>query len=114
MNCEHGDHHLHDEGMVADNGECPGLRPEPGDFHPDDELIAEERVERHAEQERNLDHAYAADATFRVQRWAIYGDLVEVPDAEDLAALQRVGLAAEEVIWWLPARAEDVADGRAR
>jgi hypothetical protein len=82
-------------------------------FHPDDELTAEERAERIAEQELNWAWADAGDAKGRIQRHAVYGDFVETPDAADFAALERVGLTAEQVISWLPA-CPDNTDGRAR
>lgn len=85
------------------------------DFHPDDELSAEEWAERNAEKEHDLTQAWAAYAAGRVRAHAVYGDHTETPDVSDLAALHRVGLTAEQVTadLWASQRNED-ADGRTR
>jgi hypothetical protein len=83
------------------------------DFHPDDELTAEELAERIAEQNRNLDQSDATDAAHRIQNHHIYGNHVEAPDVHDFAALERVGWTVEQVIAWLPAR-DSGTEGRAR
>lgn len=113
IHCQHGDHHLHDEGAVDDNGECPGLRPVDPYWHPDCLLTDEEWTAKNAGYEERLKYAGAKEAEVRIQRYAVYGHHVEAPDAEDFAALKRVNLTAEHVISWLPARESD-ADGRAR